>query len=223
MAFVDWEHGEDFSETFNIQTDEFINGSSALRVTNISTISGESALIARVTSASAINRFYTYGRIRTLIRFVQGSGGSPDDIRAGIWCMGSSASISSLPTGGNLYLAYIFPDTSNNVLVRRSSSGADDLTAALVLATATKSLAVGQDVAFQLEWRASSSLIGGTRLRVSVGDDPGYGDLNEIIDVVDGGSSALLVSAGGEGLLIQVNTGGTCDVIFDDTVLTSFS
>jgi hypothetical protein len=223
MVFADWEFFSDFTPNIEaLDTSNFIDGASSLRVFDPAGPGPEGWHAQVVTGGLPYTRGLTYGKVRTLLKFLQATGGQVDGIRAGIFCMSSTSDISST---GSAYFMSIYPDTVDNVHMWKLTSGLDQhptLGATQQLFEASKSLTIGTTVAVELEWRADSVQIGGTRLIGRVGNSITYGDLTEVFDIVDG---SAFFSTTAEGLAVSRNStpSALIDIIFDNTTIFSFT
>ena len=147
------------------------------------------------------------GNIRSLFR--RGDSLSVVDHFVGLFCMASDLNAHDT---GTLYGVHIELTTSNNIQLRKGSSGGVlgvGTTGTQLGSTFTEDFeGAGTIIALELSWNAEEqSALGGTALTVRLGVEQDFSDLVTIIDVVD--TTSPLTTSVAEGIWTSYATFGS--------------
>jgi hypothetical protein len=190
-------------------------GSGSLRLSNVD----NKTVPRRVHGYYTSNVGFARGKIRTLVNIAASS----NRTRAGLYCCGSQANLAS---AGNVYYAAFESDSSGGnrrLRLWKATTGFDEDSVtpatALLTAVAHPAFTLGTTKALELEWHASLTLLGGTRLIVRVGDETDFSDLDEVADYTDVTSPYTTCVAEGVFLLKWDTQTDLAEARFDSTRL----
>lgn len=214
MSFSDW--------IFNFTTGDLyaglyspgIVGNYSLNL--FSGVTGANRAITGYVVASPFTRGIEQGRILTVIKLIDNSNVL---FYGGLYCMASSLTTDSI---GNVYVLQIGKGTSNNVQIRKASSGG-------IVGTGTGGTQIGSSdsvsftnigdiVCLSIDWDAAhQTFYGGTHIKASFGVQPDFSDLSVFEEQVD--SSSPLTSTVAEGMFLHQDSssGSTCSILYDST------
>ena len=211
MSFSDWIFGTDSPGTmFAALNEDAIVGNHSLRLFTNQT--GLFQITGYLVSSPFINGI-DHGIIYTLMRIRDNTNFS---FYSGLFCM---ADDDNPEDTGALYVLQVAKGTSNNVQIRKATSGGIDGTGASgtqIGSSGSVNFDTNDDtVCIALEWDSTSSL--GTELTGYVGTAIDFSDLAQFTTAID--MSSPLVTTLHEGVFLHQDSSslGPCDILFDST------